>query len=267
MRSAGFWAHTARDLEKATAAVMSGRIGSDDGWAQRLDPRAKVVAFLILTSTAASLKAVPPLCVLLGASVILALTTGIPARLLIRKAWCPALVLVALLALPLALIQPGDGVVGRLGPTEESLLLASGMVLRVLAASTFCCILIATTRWNVLLKALRLLGAPAVLVSVVSLAFRYVVYLLRTAQEMFEAAESRRIGRLSGANYRRHLAAQIGVLTGKTVTMSDSVYLAMLARGYRGDVRVIDHFVMAARDWLVITSALLFAAALFVCRL
>jgi energy-coupling factor transporter transmembrane protein EcfT len=178
------------------------------------------------------------------------------------------MLLAVLLALPLALLPPSEAAENLLGmtfgPTEESALRAGALVLRVLAASTLCCVLLLTTRWSLLLKAMRLLKAPAVLVSVVSLAFRYTVYFFRTAQEMFEAAESRRVGRLNAAAYRRHLGAQIGVLTGKTATMSDAVYLAMLSRGYRGEVRVIDDFTLTARDWLAMGISLAISAALFV---
>ncbi len=267
MRPASFWARTVHDFAEATAAVAGDQIGGGDGWLHRLDPRAKVIAFLILAAAAASLRAIFPLAVLLAASVALAAAARVPLPFLVRRAWGPAMVLAILLAVPLAVLPPGSGPGSAhgwsFGPTEESVLLAASLVLRVLAATTFCCVLLVSTSWSTFLKAMRLLGAPAVLVSVVSLSFRYVVYFFRTAQEMFEAAESRRIGRLSGAEYRRHLAAQVGVLTGKTATMSEEVYLAMVSRGYRGEVRVIDHFAMTVRDWIAIGFAILFAAVLF----
>jgi cobalt/nickel transport system permease protein len=135
-------------------------------------------------------------------------------------------------------------------------------MMRVIAATTFCAVLLVTTRWSNLLKAIRSLGAPAVLVSVLSLAFRYSVYFFRTALEMFEAAESRRVGPMSGASFRERLAAQLGVLTGKTATMSETVHMAMASRGFRGEVRTFDEFAMKAGDWLGVAFVVSVAVAL-----
>ena len=43
--------------------------------------------------------------------------------------------------------------------------------------------------------------------------------------------------------------ASSGVLLHKTLHMSGEVYLAMQARGFRGEVYVLDDFQMQARDW------------------
>ncbi len=262
------WARTVHGFAEAIAAVESDQLGGGDGPLERMDPRAKIVSFLILATATASMTRFWPLAGLLLLALTLTAAARIPLPFLIGRALFPAMALAILLALPIALFPAApaapDTFAVRFAPTGESLLRAGTLMMRVIAATTFCCVLLVTTRWSFLLKAIRSLGAPSVLVSVLALSFRYSVYFFRTAQEMFEAAESRRVGRLSGSGFRQRLAAQIGVLTGKTATMSEAVHLAMISRGYRSEARIFHEFAMRPGDWLAIGFALSLAVALVV---
>jgi energy-coupling factor transporter transmembrane protein EcfT len=79
--------------------------------------------------------------------------------------------------------------------------------------------------------------------------FRYILLLLETAHEMFESRKSRTVGTLSGSDQRRLAISSGGVLITKTFQLSGEVFLAMQARGFRGEVYVLDEFRMSARDW------------------
>ena len=81
------------------------------------------------------------------------------------------------------------------------------------------------------------------------MAYRYILLLLQTARELFEARESRRVGRIDGVQGRRISMATAGVLLGKTLQLSDEVYAAMRSRGYRGEVYLLDRFTMRIADW------------------
>ena len=61
---------------------------------------------------------------------------------------------------------------------------------------------------------------------------------------MFESRRSRLVGELSGPDRRRIAVNSIGVLLNKTFVLSSDVYLAMQSRGYRGEVYLLDDFVM-----------------------
>ena len=45
--------------------------------------------------------------------------------------------------------------------------------------------------------------------------------------------------------------SSVGVLFTKTLVLSEEVYLAMRARGYNGDVFLLQTFRMRPRDWAV----------------
>jgi len=57
---------------------------------------------------------------------------------------------------------------------------------------------------------------------------------------------------LKGPERRRLAAASVGVLMSKTLQLSSDVYGAMLARGYRGEVAMLDDFRTAPLDWTML---------------
>jgi energy-coupling factor transporter transmembrane protein EcfT len=78
---------------------------------------------------------------------------------------------------------------------------------------------------------------------------------------MLQSRQSRLIGRFEPSEQRRLAAASIGVLLDKSLVLSGEVYSAMQARGFRGEVRILDDFQMKSSDWLHLTA---FAAIVFI---
>ena len=74
--------------------------------------------------------------------------------------------------------------------------------------------------------------------------------MLETAHEMFESRKSRTVGALTGPERRRMAVSSAGVLLSRTFQLSGDVYLAMQARGFRGEVYLLDDFAMKRLDWL-----------------
>jgi cobalt/nickel transport system permease protein len=86
--------------------------------------------------------------------------------------------------------------------------------------------------------------------------YRYIFLLLRTANDMFLSRQSRVVGRLSGAENRRILAATGATLLSKSLQMSGEVYLAMQSRGFRGTMVTLKPFRMRPRDWSWLSAIL-----------
>jgi len=135
------------------------------------------------------------------------------------------------------------------------------LVLRVEAAVTLSTLLVLTTPWMWLLKALRTLRVPVEVIALLAMTHRYVVLLAETANQMFESRQSRMVGKLKGHEQRHVMINTGGVLLSKTMALGDEVYMAMLARGFRGEVRLLTEFRMKARDWLAVIVLLAVAAA------
>jgi cobalt/nickel transport system permease protein len=52
------------------------------------------------------------------------------------------------------------------------------------------------------------------------------------------------------------VTAAVGVLLGKAFQLSSDVHLAMISRGYRGEVHVLHDFRTRLGDWLALLFAL-----------
>jgi energy-coupling factor transporter transmembrane protein EcfT len=91
--------------------------------------------------------------------------------------------------------------------------------------------------------------------------YRYILLMIGTAEEMFESRRSRMVGRLEAKEGRRLAIATAGVLLSKTMQLSGDVYMAMQARGFRGEAYVLDEFEMRPRDWSWLALFLALGAA------
>jgi energy-coupling factor transporter transmembrane protein EcfT len=136
------------------------------------------------------------------------------------------------------------------------------LLLRVSTSVSLGILLILTTQWNTVLKALGVLRIPAEILLILGMTYRYIYLLLHTANDMFLSRQSRVVGRLSGSEERRVIAASVGVLLSKSLHLSSEVYLAMQSRGFRGYPRTMDTFKMRRTDWVasVIVTMIVLAA-------
>lgn len=256
-------------LERTLAGFLSAMehaldaedLAKANGLLQRLDPRIKVIGILILIIAAATAHKLWVIGAVFAIALALAASSRVSPLLLAKRVWLPVLLFTGIIALPAPFVIPGRAVwrLPVLGwpLTAQGLLSAEYLVTRVESASTLSVLLILSTPWNHVLKALRVLRVPVVVVVILGMAYRYIFLLIDSARDMLESRRSRMVGELKGAERRRLAAASVGVLMSKTMQLSTDVYSAMLARGFRGEVYMLDDFHTAALDWIMLC---LFAA-------
>jgi cobalt/nickel transport system permease protein len=260
-RGQGFLESLAQGLARAMEHALDAEaMAARKGFLQGLDPRAKLVALgalIVATTLVATLTSLAALFLL---AVVLAALSGITLARLGKQVWLSVLLFTGVIALPALVIVPGVPVlqIPALGwtVTLQGLRSAAFLVGRAETAATFALLLVLTTPWPHVLKALRAVGVPVIVVAVLGMTHRYIFVLLQTAMQMFEARRSRIVGPMTAAERRRLVAASAGVLLGKTLQLSTEVHLAMIARGYRGEVRLLDDFRTRPRDWAALLPAL-----------
>jgi cobalt/nickel transport system permease protein len=245
-------------------AFYAERLVQTGGLLQRLDPRAKVLAMLLLIGATVLTHSLPVILGLFITAIILSCLSQVPLRMLAKGIWTSALLFTGAIAVPAVFIVPGE-VVYRLPLlgwplTAQGLESAGLLVSRAVTAATFAALLILCTPWPQVLKALRVLGVPVVVVVILSMTHRYIFLLLQTAHAMFEAHQSRLIGTLTGSEHRRIVAASAGVLLSKSFYLANEVFLAMQSRGYRGEHFTLDDFQMKPFDWLSLGVTVALAA-------
>ena len=248
-------------------AFYAERMARTAGLLQRLDPRVKVVGTLILIGTAVLARQLPVVLSLFIGAVVLAYLSSISLRMLANGIWTSVVLFTGAIALPALCLVPGE-VLYRLPlldwpVTRQGLESAALLLSRAEIAATLAALLILSTPWTHVLKALRVLGVPAVLVIILGMTHRYLFLLLQTAHEMFEARQSRLVGTLTGTERRRLIAASAGVLLSKSIYLASEVFLAMQSRGYRGEHFTLDEFKLRRPDWVAIGVVIILAAAVF----
>jgi cobalt/nickel transport system permease protein len=243
-------------------AVEAEKVCAEAGLLQGMDPRIKCLGLLALILTAVLVHSLLALAVLLGCAMLLALTSGVGAW---RRVWLGVLLLTGTLAVPALFLVPGQALAHLpwLGwpITAQGLRSACLLVGRAGITATCTLLLVLTTPWPHVLKALRSLGLPLVVVAILGMTHRYIFVLLDRAVQMLEGHRSRLMGRLSGPQRRRLTATNAGVLLGEALHLGTEVHLAMLSRGYRGEVHLLDDFHTRPLDWLVLVGLLTVAAA------
>ena len=241
--------------------------GAGSGFLQRIDPRVKLGgSLLLIMATVASHR--------LGVSAAILVTGGILAGMSgsgvlrgICKVWTGVLVFTGVVVLPALFTIPGNALwqVPWIGwiVTAPGFRSAVNLLARSEATATWAALMVLTTRWPHLLKALRLLRLPAVLVVILGMTHRYIFLLLQIAGDFFEARRVRTVGKLDGAQRRRLATSSAAILLGKSMQLSSDVYDAMQARGFRGNVYTLDDFRMRSRDWLAMAGLVAIAGMAF----
>ena len=247
-----FIERTLAGLISASEYAASAEASATSGGAlQRVDPRVKVFGLFALVLVVSASRGLLAIGVLFAAALAMALVSRVQLRRLAGWVWLPVLFFTGTIAAPAVFLTPGAPVVssGALTITQQGLRSAAFLVSRGETAATLSALLVLTTPWPWVLKALRAFRCPALFVVILGMTYRYIFVILETARDMFESRKSRTVGVLEPADRRRLATASAGVLLSKSLQLSGEVHLAMLSRGFRGEVYVMQDFSAKARDW------------------
>jgi cobalt/nickel transport system permease protein len=249
-RSISGFTHTLESM------ILTEDLCCSPGLLQTFDPRIKILTFAGFLVVVALARNVWILVIVLALVVVLTLLSRIPLSFFLKRVLLFIPIFTALIAIPALFITPGQPLVSfgsQVAITEQGVHTAVLLILRVVDSLSFGVLLILTTSWTRLLAALRWLRVPSLLVSILGMTYRYVFILLRTVNSMFLARRSRTIGSFSPPENRRWLARSLASTLAKSQHLSEEVYLAMLSRGYRGEVRVLSDFRLKFRDlfWII----------------
>ncbi|MFZ2224343.1 MAG: cobalt ECF transporter T component CbiQ [Candidatus Deferrimicrobium sp.] len=228
----------------------------------RLDPRAKVVATFAFVVVVVSFPkyevlSLLPFCLF---PILIGALGDIPAGFIAKK-----VVAVSPFAVFLGIFNPiFDSSTVAIAPgfaiSAGWVSFASILVKFALTISA-ALLLIATTSFPGICRALRRLGLPALFVSQLLFLYRYLFVLVEEAMRVVRARDMRSFGaRGTGA---RVLVRIVGTLFLRTVERAERIYGAMLARGFRGEVPSMRREAMRPSD----ASFLLAAGGYFaLCR-
>jgi cobalt/nickel transport system permease protein len=246
-------------------AAIAEQVAFSEGALQRVDPRVKVAGLFALIIVVAASRRLGVIAVLFLVAAVLAAASHVRMRRLAGWVWLPVLLFTGAIALPATFLTPGRAVVfwGLSAITEQGLRAAAFLIGRAETASTLSALLVLTTPWPWVLKALRIFRCPMIVVAILGMTYRYIFVILQTALEVFEARQSRTVGVLPPSERRRLASSAAGVLLSKSVHMSGEVHQAMRSRGFRGEIHLLEDFHARTADWCWLAGFGLVVAAAF----
>jgi cobalt/nickel transport system permease protein len=236
-------------LSTSQYAASAEEMASGAGLLQSVDPRVKIVGLFALVLVAASARQLRIVAALFILAVLLTLSSRIAVTRVAGRIWLPVLLFTGTIALPSVFLA---------GWRSAAFLLS-----RAETCATLSALLVMTTSWPRVLRALRALRCPALIVVMLGMTYRYIFVVLQTAFEMLESRKSRTVGTMAPAERRRLATASIGVLLSKSLQLSGDVHLAMQSRGFRGEARVLEDFHTRTSDWLWLSGFGILAALAF----
>lgn len=139
--------------------------------------------------------------------------------------------------------------------TDAGLLRFVSILMRAWLSVQAAILLVAVTRFPDLIHALEHLRVPTVLTTVIAFLYRYLFVLTDEALRLLRARRARSAslhGRRAGGGlpWRARVAGNMtGQLFLRSYERSDRIYHAMLARGYRGQMRTLSPHLMRPSDW------------------
>lgn len=213
-----------------------------DSFIHKLDPRTKFIAslafvvFVVLTPVRNWQAFILYLCLIAGC---LAISKLPPLYVLKRSLVIFPFVLVIAIFIPF--FKQGE-VAGsyniwlwQVSVTYDGLLVLANVVTKAWICILSLILLSATTKFTDLLRGLKQLKMPNVLILILSFMYRYIFILSDEVMRMRQARDSRNFG---GGRLRqlKTIGNMIGTLFIRSYERGERIYAAMLARGFDGDV-------------------------------
>jgi cobalt/nickel transport system permease protein len=216
-----------------------------------LDPRVKLVATVAFILSCS----LTPTGAWMGFALLFGLLMGVTrvARLspwlVIRRSFVA--LPFALVAVTLVFTTPGPSLLRLdLGPwtlalSATGLILFLSLMIKSWLSVMMAVLLSATTTFPDLLRAMRDLRLPRVLVGIISFAYRYLFVLADEALRLNQARLARAAeveGQKAGGSIgwrARVLGGMVGSLFIRSYERSERIYNAMVARGYAGQIRTL----------------------------
>jgi len=118
------------------------------------------------------------------------------------------------------------------------------------ALSILCMVLLmGTTAYTDLLKAMEKLKFPSLIVMALSFMYRYIFVIEDEMLKMKQAKDARTVGGTKWF-HAKALANMLGVLFIRSYERAEAVYLAMCSRGFDGNIKTINDSRIKLKDWV-----------------
>ncbi|OPX94659.1 MAG: Nickel transport protein NikQ [Syntrophorhabdus sp. PtaB.Bin006] len=249
-----------------------------NGFFQNLDARVKVLFLLFFVLIVSIKKSIVPEVIIAGFVCILAAISRLNLISFYKKVLFFGFVFGFLAALPSALNIIGNGEVvfpimhlsrsyhflmyqipETIGFTRQGLEGVAMLTLRVMNSLALSVLVIHTTPFPQIIKALKSLKVPDLFLMIITLSYKYIFIFVQTVEHIHLARKAKTI-RANAGEERSWVAGRIAYLFRKTSIKCEEVFDGMTTRGFSGDVVLYAYKKMTKKD--MIASSIMLVAGL-----
>jgi len=239
------------------------------GLLQSLDPRAKLIPILAIIFATSLISDLRVLIVIYALTLLFSHLSKIEVVFFIKRVWLFIPIFAGIIAVPMIfnVFLPGDplmqvaylGPGAHLGPfslpesifiTKQGSMAAVVFTMRVATCVSAVVLLFLTTPQQILFKSLRTVGVPKLYVLTLQMTYRYIFLLMDLIREMYVAKKARTIRAAGLIEEQKWVGGRIGYTLIRSLSMSEKVHMAMMSRGFNGEVHIMQEFEMKNRDYL-----------------
>ncbi|VVB62964.1 Energy-coupling factor transporter transmembrane protein EcfT [uncultured archaeon] len=262
-------------------AFISESFSRRNGLLQSLDPRAKLISILAIIFATSLIGDLRVLIFVYSLTLLFSYLSKIDVWFFIKRVWLFIPIFAVIIAIPMIfnIFFPGDPLVqlvylgagSHLGPfslpesifiTRQGVSAATIFTIRVATCVSAVVLLFLTTPQQILFKSLRTVGVPKLYVLTLEMAYRYIFLLMDLVREMYVAKKARTIKARGMFEEQKWVGGRIGYTLIRSLDMSEKVHMAMMSRGYNGDVKIMQEFKMRNRDYIAGMMAISMSVAL-----
>ncbi len=219
-----------------------------------LDPRIKIISMMVfiviisLTPSPSYLKFMLYFCAL----IVLFVLSGI----VLKKLFSRLIFLIPLLGF----LGVSVFVFGSQSPAEKINILWN---LTVKSTLIFLCIgfLVLSTQFFHLIKGFELLKTPAVVISIMTFAHRYISLFSDEAERMRRAKKSRTYKKQKPVDKIKTLVSLVSQLFLRAFKRTENIYAAMLSRGFDRKIETLSLFKTRKKDWIFLSLFTLYVVS------
>jgi cobalt/nickel transport system permease protein len=256
-------------------AFISEGFSRRKGFLQSLDPRVKLLSIMTAIFATSLIKDLKLLILIYTFTLLLAYLSKINILFFIKRVWLFIPIFAGIIIIPMIfnIFFPGDPLItlAYLGPTNhvgsltlpESIYItrqgvyaASIFIMRVATCVSAAVLLFLTTPQQILYKSLRTVGVPKIYVFTLEMTNRYIFLLMDLVRDMHFAKKARTIKAGGMFDEQKWVGGRIGYTLIRSMDISEKVHMAMISRGFNGDVKVMQEFRIHKRDYITGATAI-----------
>ena len=152
----------------------------------------------------------------------------------------------------------------HIGITDVGINICAKLTLRVFASLSLSFLVVATTSFPEIVRALKLFRLPDSILLILTLTYKYVYLFALTITDMYRAKKARLVLGTSASEFRQWSAGRMVTVFRRTERRVDDIYRAMLSRGFSGELRLLAGHALKPLDMVgaVVLTFIVLAALL-----